>query len=603
MFSVSRCACWVGLGLLLISPVAAMAQAGAGDAERTSLDQRRLALMRHTDKRHRVVETDGTLGLASEHHEHYFWEKALAIFGLVAADEVPADRVAEANAMIRRALELYPAESVIIGQYPQAWNHRSRSLGVRLYAMFADRFEPDIREEFERRLDLMLKPAWTSKSENIKFSNNAGIFLAHELRGQTDRETYGEVRDWLVNALQNQITDGAHEFGSVYHAWTLSAVLNLADLAEDDAVRRLARGLIDLETARLARFSLEGNFAGGGVRRYPFFVHGTYLPQTTILRTLFAGDPAANSHEQWTEFAVSDYQPLRIVTRLLDHDALPTGNVQLGARWRQAIFRSADVAMAAMQSAEPNRFALPSGGTHDIIGLYVQSSAGPVSHVVPYGYRPDRPPSKKRDRTERYFAHDNVAFAQHGGTTIAVWAGGRFEEIPVRLFHTPDFEVEFGEHWAFLSNGRTYVAWAPTRGEPMADPESRDFADPDDQGAWLVSSHKPDESGEVVVVEVGDAATFGSFQAFRESVRSRNSQPRANDGRVTYQTRHGETLKWTPTGVTLDGDALDATHPGSDASGLNETRVEINNRQVTWDRETGEARGATDRLPTTLRFR
>ena len=176
------------------------------------------------------------------------------------------------------------------------------------------------------------------------------------------------------------------------------------------------------------------------------------------------------------------------------------------------------------------------------------------------------------------------------------WAPGTADHVPIRLFGSADFKQVLKGGWALLTDGITYVGWAPTRGDPLVDPESAEWSN-EKAGRWFVSSYEPGSEGETCVVEVGDQASFGSYDAFVSEILTRNSRPRWQDNKVIYKTRDGRALEWGVADnkgyVTIDGAAPDmSSYPRAEMPGLSGTTVTSGGGSVTFDFERGEVRGS-----------
>jgi hypothetical protein len=552
-------------GLVLVA-VLALAGTAAGTEPGARVTALRQIDARFTTTGHEADLPTPNLKLKQDWHERNYWDKAAAIFALVDAGAAPAGRTEEANRLLRYAMlgkwTLSGADQIEADS--GIWMHRSRTLGLRVYVLYHDRLDNDIRAEFERRLDWLAREPYTRLSENIKLTNNSSYFLAHELRGATDRETYRLVRQWLVNYLRRHRDSGTEEWGSSYNAWTLVAILNLAEFAQDADVRRLATEVIDYDIARMLTMSVDGNFCSGAVRRYPFFTHGGYIePQTQWAWLLFKGTPA--SDELWADFALSRYTPpagYAGIGASATYEAFFTDAAGPRNLWRHYFYRDGRAGIATMRAVGAGEFVQPSGGTHDIVGCFVQSGKNPRHHVVPFGYLPKDGPKKMRNPTERYFGYKNVAFTQHGGHVNAVWAKGVVADVPIRLFYYKDFRCVIRDGWAFLTDGAIHVAWAPTIGDPVRDPDSAEFSDPQKHGGWLRSTHTPGPGGEVAVIEVADAASSGSFEAFQQAILERNPRPRWSVEGIRYHTIDGTLLEFSSESIRLNGVVYDAAdHP------------------------------------------
>ncbi len=546
--------------LVVAAVTLAPAAASLADGGRAPLDERRLALLQAADRQLTVADEDTALPrpnlrLREQDREDAHLEKALTIFALMDAGLAGAPRADEANRVLRYSLARWPATEPahVLGQYARAWNHRSRSLALRIHCLYADRLDADVAAEFRKRLSYMLTGPFERKSENIKFTNNCAYFLAHERLGATDSDTFAQVRAWLLTSLGDAVARGYHEWGSTYNAWTVGALLNLAEFASDREVRDLATRAVDYFLACQSGFCLKGLYCSPAVRRYLHWPINCVEPQTVIAQVLFTGDPTP-SDRAWIEWAASNYRPPAALTSLYSQSVPAEALLTTGQHaWRYRCYRGERYAVATAQAPDPRTFVLDTGGTHDVVGCFVQSAAGALNRVVPYGYPPWSGPAKKRNVSECYFGYKNVALVNNGGSTKAVWAGGIVESVPSRLFFSAGFRRILQGGWAFLTDGTIYVAWAPTIGDPVDDPDSDTFTAPGTIGRWLRSTHTPGPEGETSVLEVGDAASYGSFEQFVEGVVARNRRPRLVAGRVSYTAPDGTELRFGPGAATVSG--------------------------------------------------
>ena len=582
-------------------------------AAETGLSERRVAALKALDA-HLATDLETAayptpnLSLAQNRDEQSYYDKAGAIFGLVACGAAPEVRLKEANSLLRYAMlgKYVLSNAKQVEGDSGIWMHRSRTLGMRLYALYRDRMAPDIRTEYEKRLNWLARAPYERSSENIKLTNNSSYFLAHEFLGREDTDSYRACEKWLIDYLRNHGTVGTHEWGSSYNSWTYIAVLNLAEFSHNPRVRDLAMMVVDYDLARQLMVSVDAFFCSPAVRRYFFWtVNGYVEPQTKMAQLYFSND--APDEHIWADFVLSNYEPLKCHQALfgrrnyeawIENDALSG----IDRTWRIHFYRGEHFGLATHESLEPNHYVLPSGGTHDIIGCYIQSDKGASNHVVPYGYNPGRSPKKKRDLTERYFSYKNVAFVQHSGVTKAVWAGGGFQDVPIRLFYYKDFHCELEKGWAFLSDGVCYVAWAPTIGDPENDTSLTEVSDPNTQGSWVRSTYVPDKTGETAVIEVGDSASYGSYDAFKAAVLSRNARPRLKDGRVSYIAPDGVTLVWNnEANVTINDQAWVPKHITLiDAPDMQGNRIAWDDKEVVFDFDAGEIHGDIARMVESL---
>ena len=140
--------------------------------------------------------------------------------------------------------------------------------------------DADIRLVYQKRLGYLLQPAWTSKSENIKNTNNTTYFLAHEILGKQNLSSFTSVRNWLITELKRFGKQGATEWGSTYNGWTLSGMLNLAEFAEDAEIQKLAEMAVDYWLARQGGMTHKGYFTSGAVR--PVLAHTSRDPPDVL---------------------------------------------------------------------------------------------------------------------------------------------------------------------------------------------------------------------------------------------------------------------------------------------------------------------------------
>lgn len=608
-------------GPLTIALVVASCLGGSAEVpeprpSRTALDTRRAELIRRMDESYGPAEEDPALprpNLAFTAEEDdaagTYLNKSLAVFALVDIGYAPEERLDEANRFLRYMLHKWPVNgpSDVLGEYSSVLNHSGRTAFIRTYALYAHYLEQDVRRAFDQRLGLYCAPPYQRSSENIRMTRNSSQFLAHELAGKTDLDSYAAGKRWLMPTMTSLIRDGPHEWGRFYLEWTMGAVLNLAEFSEDPEVRQLATMVIDHYLALLSGFAVNGNFAAGSIRSWGWSL-SALTPQANLIHNLFP------EHFDMVEgiwplstWVVSNYRPLQVVSLMHGNrkpleTRLTTGTSR---KWRHYAYRSRDVMVASHQAPKNGTFRLPTGGTHDIYGMHIQSSESPRNCVLPFGCIPLAGPSKQRSLMNRYFAYKNVGFAQTGGTTRAVWAGGgEFPGTPLRLFHHFDFEHEILDGWAFLTDGRIYVAWRPARGVPQVDAETSERTTSEAYGGlWLRSSYVPDADGEACVIEVGDAALFGSYRRFKRHVLRRNPHPVGDDGCIRYRARDGALIEFGQERVTIDGAEFSPDdYPRAEMPGLRDFTLTVGKSTVVFDFENLSTTGDTRRVPAGIRF-
>lgn len=594
----------------LVLVLAAIGHPTGGRAQvPTPIDQRRLEAARAIDARLRLGPEDPSVAtpnrsLTNGGHEYDYQDKAAAIFARIDAGEVPAARAAEANQLLRYSM-MGPYAIAGAGQLvgdSGRWMHRSRTLGMRLWLLYGHRMDADLAAEHRRRLEWMLREPYEESSENICSTHNASFLLAHEALGETARPSYRALVAWLQARLQSWRTSGMHEWGSEYAAWTLIAMANVAELSTHAALREQARAFVDHALARQLEQSVGPHFASARVRSYLHWSANGYVPALSAAASLWFGTGPI-SDRTWTDFVISNATPLAL-HRAQQRLAAPGVGAQRddtagGRAWRHHTARGRDYLLSVHQSLDADGYTLPSGGTHDVILAIVQSSASPRGVVIPYPYTPTTPFSKKRNLAHRAFGHGTSAFVLGGGTTHAVWAGGaRVTEVPARLFHDVSFRVVLDGGWAFLTDDRVYVGWAPTIGDPELDPDAADFGRPGRDGGWVRSTHRPGSQGELAVLEVGDASTHVDFAAFRAELLRRNPRPRQSGGAVVYRGRDGALMRIDASGASVDGVAWDpSAHPRAATAFLRDQQLDVGGEVWRADRPEG-----AHRLPRRLEF-
>ena len=414
----------------------------------------------------------------------------------------------------------------------------------------------------------------------------------------TDRDSYQDVKQWLLKSMRVIGKTGPHEWGRFYVMSTMGAILNLAEFAEDDEVRRLATMVVDHYLAQVSGFVVNGNYGSSAIRMWSW-TFSSVLPQTSVARTLFPQLFPPLDEGLRVDWVVSNYRPPRIVAELFAHEGPSEARLTTGyEKWRHHVYRGHRYLIATHQAIKNGKFDLRTGGTHGVRGVFVQSAKAPRNCVYPFGCSPMTPPAKQRNITERYYGYRNVGFAHHGGVIRAVWArGGRSVGVPIRLFYSFGFRSRLEKEWAFLTDGDVYVAWRPTRGLPVEDPETgQRTAAPEWGGKWLKSTHVPGAYGEVSIVEVGDARSFGDFEAFRADVRARNPAPAWRDGKVSYRCGDKTLIEFGTDYVKLNGQNVSVEdYPRAEMPGVNDYTVTAGDRRVTFDFDAVSVRGALPR--------
>lgn len=589
------------------APFSFVASVNPNAGPETPLDARRRQLLQKVDGWYKSAPGDPVypgpnLKLSGGYHEFYFQEKVLAVLGLVNLGIAPASRIEEANKLLRfELLGQYKVTNAgqINGQYAVHWNHRERSLGMRIWFLFNNWLDADLKQEYEKRLSWLLVGAYDSSSENIKFSNNSARFLAHEYLNQTDTSTFASVKGWLVDRLKGIGQWGPSEWGSTYNMWTHCAILNLAEFAQDPQIKKLATMAIDFFFAQQSGFQVAGNYCSGGIRVYGHWLYAYDTPQSVAGQVLFFGNAFVEStvryHGTWVEWGVSNYRPPVAIENLM---MAQQGSEAKMTSWGKdhRCYRGNKFAIATIQNLVDNYYGLDGQSeTHNIVNCYVMSSNGDVNQVIPTTIPPNY--IKYRSTVDKSFGYANVAFSNGGGFCKKAWSGGTANNVPIRLFCQKNYSWQISGKWAFLTDGITYVAWTPTKGNPIFDPESAELADPAKVGYYLKSDFTPDETGETAVIEAGDGAMFGSFENFKNDIISRNPNPTWTDGKVVYVAKDGATIEFGTNSAYVNGQAFDqANWPRAQMFGLNNFTISSGGATITYDFSGGNIIGNVARM-------
>ncbi len=553
----------------------------------STIDTRRRAALRAIDKYYKLKGQDPSLGLKppNKNSEQAIYEKALAILGRVQLRDAPLDRVAEANRLLRFAM---------LGKWPGVgwdkkgvgWRLGVRSTAIRVYSLYGNRLDEDIKAEYRKRLGkFAAKGVHSEGTENHKMIVNAARLLSRELMGKTTDTGYKSIVDFLIERLRGIGKRGLREWGAGYSKWTIEAILNVFDFSQHKQLRRMARMSLDYILALQSGFTINGAFASGGVRVYPFDVNNVYRVQSLWSWILFDNQPRFGyiGHQTAAEWAASSYSPLRRVKKLYEIDGpLPLiSRMKTGKKYDYYLFRSKDVSICSNLSPKVGHFG---GPFHDALGVYVQSSASLVSHVVAVGYSPTTTDRLERDKTNgwrRYMGNWNVVIYNEGGV-IPAGAPEADKKVPPRLLLTKDFSGEIKGGWAFVKSGASYVAWAPTSGKPQVDELGSSY--PNHGSAKWLKATAASPAGVICVLEVGDAAMFGSFDSFKTEILSRNPRPRKTDGTFSYKCRNGETMQFGGDFFKVDGVRFDpGSYPRAELPGVRGRSITHGGPTITFD--------------------
>lgn len=544
---------------------------GGNPGADTALDARRKSMLQTVDQLLKIGAGDGSLPgpnltVTPGPSDAYYLEKALAIFALIDIGAADASRISEANKVLRYSINKWAVTNPqqIIGQYATRWEHRSRTLAMRVLLFYHNWLEPDVKQEFDKRADYYCTSPYAQSSENIRFTTNQAIFLSHEYRNKTNLSSYTQVKNWMIDTLTAIGNDGVGEWGTTYNMWTMGAILNIADLAQNTTVKNLATMVVDHWLAQQSGFAKNGKLCTSAVRRYDHWVIGYIEPQTVVSQLFFTGGTYVSVKDfgTWEEFAASNYKPPAIVDGLYDSNSDVEAKMTTVGIWRHHSYCGKDYMIASMQMPQ----GIPSN-LHNLVTSYVQSTKNIWNEIIPHTLPPG---DHKYCVNERSFGYKNMAYVHGGGLTKAAWGGPGYKtNVPVRLYYAKDYAVEIQGKWAFLTDGVIYVAWGTTQGNPIIDPDSGSFTSPT-KGSWLRSSFNPGDAGETFVIEVGDAASFGSYEGFKNDIVSRNANPSAS----SYTAKDGANVEFGPGYAKVNGQQFNPdTYPRAQMPGVNDNNI------------------------------
>lgn len=336
--------------------------------------------------------------------------------------------------------------------------------------------------------------------------------------------------------------DGWYEDESPgYMAISVTALLHLADLADDARLRQLARRELDLVLARWAQLQVAGYPAGPRSRTYVQWALGDRTTPWRAWAWLLggAGDPAHLATSDWPELALSTYEaPTPVAALLGGRRGLAPYEVRERRTIRQAQRAPLDVALwahatpdyilGAAQAVGALRLAV-SGGEEIVATLYAE---GPAS--------PDFAPVYLWSRTRNV---SGERWASAAGRDLAVGAGRAV--IALLGVGAPE------------AAGHAYLAAAWSRPVPagasgqtlVASCGDAYLALTTDGGGWDVApaaQRFPEYYGE------GYASSWVAVPRRQPAAIALQAGRRAEDGDLAAWSRRAEASRLTRTGIRLE---------------------------------------------------
>ncbi len=422
----------------------------------------------------------------------------------------------------------------------------------------------------------------------------AGISPSNPLVVQRNEE--------VIRFLQHTVQYGFQEWGSGYQEWTWAGILNLAEFAEDPAVRRFAQMALDYNLAvQLTQSGPQGGFASGAIRAYPWDLYDKPTWQTLVNQMLFSGqDPTpASVTRSAAHFAVSNYAPLQTLVALFQENATQTGASRTGQRGyirsRNKTYSHQNYRGPTYDLAANPRKARDTYGDYETLVAFVKADRDATSHGLAIGFNPNIPEAatdasthraETSRKSRRSFLHRNVILYTEGGEGCAdgvIVNNCPTQYQPPRFYLTPDFQVTLQSGWAFATNEAsptddtaTYLGWRCATGSAVVDTASQAAGPP---GTFLKSTWIPGTTnwkyGETCALEAGSRAELGGFSAFKTEVLSRSqftgTQYRARNGSggvdvIDYLGGSGTTFTFKVNGQNETPD--EATWPRVEAPGF-----------------------------------
>jgi hypothetical protein len=355
-----------------------------------------------------------------------------------------------------------------------------------------------------------------------------------------------EARAELLSWMDSWITRGSAEWGSeIYYNMNLLALLNLHDFSQDETVRRVATGLLDLILFDEALDAFEGSFVGASHRSYGAYrVNGGESPSRDLHFLYFGmnGDQLnLNFVGAVIEAATSPYCPPQIVTKIaadrtntfvihtthivniwadtthLSKTTLRTPDVMLSTmnspgsphRYTEQVWQATLGPRTLVFSNHPTlhkrAFSNHSGTPRDLLALYENT---PPSEPHPYWIVGNVPPGHYGDTRPGFWQGNSWGPRSYGEGPLAfvIYKIPSNDPLPwVHLFFprlTFD-EVREENGWIFGRKGDGFVGvWLP---------EGYQWTT---RGVWADVEARSLRPRNAILAYVGRAAVQGSFDGF-----------------------------------------------------------------------------------------
>jgi hypothetical protein len=336
--------------------------------------------------------------------------------------------------------------------------------------------------------------------------------------GSTVRQQYQAWHDNWSNYFDERAKRGLFvESGAPsYHGYTLQAILNIYDFAEDPILRKKAGMFLDLDFADYAQQQL-GHIAGGAKSRaYPTDAYDGATDATTYFANLLYGPSPAGRNNHSISLATSGYNPPAVV-RSLQTDPLGNGSYEYVTRrpgvgpsgWDQ----NKDWHVDTQKSIRNDTYTTPyyvlgtavlkPGDTH--VGPSNQNRwQGIIFNTTPDArVYPQAAPTSVDKTQDAFFSVQkrNVLITRKNGYT----------DQPTLVYFPASLDtVDEQLGWLFVQEGRSYLAVRPVvSGYMWLDPAKNKAASIDNRFIKLSAGGSP------IIFEAATVDQYATFDAFK----------------------------------------------------------------------------------------
>ena len=377
--------------------------------------------------------------------------------------------------------------------------------------------------------------------------------------GSTPYQQYVRWRDHWTNYFDERAKRGLFvEVGSpTYHGYTVQAILNIYNFAEDPVLRAKAGMFLDLDFADYAQQQLRNVRGGAKSRSYPVESYDGRTDAMTNFGNLLYGPPPAVRNNHILMLATSGYYPPKVI-RSLALDPSGKGLLAYTSRW-PGVAASGGWDENKNWHVDPDRSVLNyTFSTPD----YVLGSAelNPRDHHV-------APSSQNRwqgiifNTTPEDRVYPQAAPTSAGSTQDAFRSVQKRNVLitrkldyliqPTLVYFPASLDVvDEQSGWLFVKEGNAYLAVRPaTGGYTWLTSAKNKAASIDDRFVQLSDVSSP------IIFEAARASQVASFDSFESHVAN---NPRSYaDGILTYRSLNGTTFVFGTTPSKVNGALVD----------------------------------------------